>query len=316
LPTSAAQVAALTTLVPNPFYGVMQSGNVSANPTIKAGQLLLPYPQFDDVSIAEVDDRDSIYHSMQLKVQKRLAAGAQILATYTVSKLIDNTNSEINWLEAASPTWGDSNAYNIRSARSLDGFDVPQRLVIASVLDLPVGKGRKYLSHMNAIGNAVLGGWGVDTIITFQSGFPVIIGGCPGALSNSGIPNAGCSLATRVGPEEMTTGTQDQRLAHWFNPATFTSGPSNVYGYGNDSRTEPNLRDDGVKNFDTGIFKNFKFGPEDRLNLQFRGELFNTFNRVQFNPPNTSCCGGASFGQITGQYNLPRNVQFALRLSF
>jgi hypothetical protein len=37
---------------------------------------------------------------------------------------------------------------------------------------------------------------------------------------------------------------------------------------------------------------------------------------VQFNPPNTSCCGGASFGQVTGQYNLPRNIQFALRLSF
>jgi hypothetical protein len=98
LPTNAAQVAALTALVPNPFYGVMQSGNVSANPTIKAAQLLLPYPQFDDVGMAEPDNRDSIYHSMQLKVQKRFAAGAQVLATYTVSKLIDNTNSEINWL--------------------------------------------------------------------------------------------------------------------------------------------------------------------------------------------------------------------------
>jgi hypothetical protein len=266
--------------------------------------------------MAEVDDRDSIYQSMQLKVQKRLAAGAQILATYTVSKLIDNTNSEINWLEAASPSWGDTNAYNIRAERSLDGFDVPQRLVIASVLDLPVGKGRKYLSHMNAVGNAVIGGWGVDTIITFQRGFPIIIGGCPGALSNSGIPNAGCSVPIRLQGESLTHGTLDQRLAHWFNPATFTAGPSDYYGFGNDSRTEPNLRDDGVKNFDFGIFKNFGLSPEDRVNLQFRGEFFNAFNRVQFNPPNTSCCGGASFGQVTGQYNLPRIVQFALRLNF
>ena len=316
LPTNAAQVAALTTLVPNPFYGVVQSGGVGSNPTIKAAQLLLPYPQYDDISMAEVDDRDSIYHSMQLKVQKRFSGGAQLLATYTVSKLIDNTNSEINWLEAASPTWGDSNAYNIRSARSLDGFDVPQRLVIASVLDLPVGKGRRFLDKMNPVANAIIGGWGVDSIVTFQSGFPVIIGGCPGALSNSGIPNVGCALPTRVGSEEMTAGSLDTRLAHWFNPATFTAGPSNYYGYGNDSRTEPNLRDDGVKNFDFGIFKNFKFAPEGRMDLQFRGEFFNAFNRVQFNPPNTSCCGGASFGQITGQYNLPRNIQFALRLSF
>lgn len=314
LPHSAADVAALTALVPNPFYGVVQGGTIGSNQMIKAAQLLLPYPQYDDVGMAEPDDRDSIYHSMQLKVQKRFAAGAQVLATYTVSKLIDNTNSEINWLEAASPGWGDSNAYNLHSARSLDGFDVPQRLVIASVLDLPVGRGRKFGTNMNAFANAVIGGWGVDTIITFQSGFPVIIGGCPGKLSNSGIPNIGCALADRVGPESLTSGPLDARLAHWFNTSTFVA-PTD-YSYGNDSRTEPNLRDDGVKNFDIGLFKDFKIPPGERMDLQLRGEFFNAFNRVQFNPPNTSCCGGASFGQVTGQYNLPRNIQFALRLSF
>ncbi|MBV9500718.1 MAG: hypothetical protein JO138_15195, partial [Acidobacteriaceae bacterium] len=317
LPTNAAQVAALTTLVPNPFYGVVQTGGVSANRTIKAAQLLLPYPQYDDVSMAEPDNRDSSYNSMQLKVQKRFAAGAQVLATYTVSKLIDNTNSEINWLEAASPSWGDSNAYNIRSARSLDGFDVPQRLVIASTLDLPVGRGRKYGSNMNKAANALIGGWGFDTIITFQSGFPIIIGGCPGRLSNSGIPNVGCALATRIGPESLTSGSLNQKLAHWFNTSTFVANPPNApdyYGYGNDSRTEPNIRTDGVKNFDIGLFKNFNF--TERYVLQFRTEFFNAFNRVQFDPPNTSCCGGASFGQVTGQYNLPRLIQFALRFTF
>jgi len=316
LPTNAAQVAALTTQVTNPFYGVMQSGNISANRTIKAAQLLLPYPQFDDVGMAEPDNRDSVYHSMQVKVQKRFAAGAQVLATYTFSKLIDNTNSEINWLEAASPGWGDSNAYNIRSARSLDGFDVPQRFVLAAVLDLPVGRGKKLLHDLNPIANKIVGGWGVNTIVTFQNGFPIVIGGCPGALSSSGIPNSGCSLPTRVGKESMTSGTLDQRLAHWFNTATFTSGDPTVYNYGNDSRTEPNLRTDGAKNFDFAFFKNTKFGHDERFGVEFRAELFNAFNRVQFNPPNTSCCGGASFGQITGQYNLPRIIQFALRTTF
>ena len=88
------------------------------------------------------------------------------------------------------------------------------------------------------------------------------------------------------------------------------------YSYGNDSRTEPNLRADGVKNFDIALFKNFSVWPGTIACLQFRAEFFNTFNRVQFNPPNTGCCGGTSFGQVTGQYNLPRNIQFALRLSF
>jgi hypothetical protein len=217
-------------------------------------------------------------------------------------------------LSLAEPTKGLLSVYNLRSQRSLDGFDVPQRLVIASVLDLPVGRGRKFGSNMNKFADAVIGGWGFDTIITFQSGFPIIIGGCPGKLSNSGIPNVGCALADRIGPESLTTGPLTDKLAHWFNTSTFVA-PTD-YSYGNDSRTEPNIRDDGVKNFDIGVFKNFKFPPGERLNLQLRGEFFNAFNRVQFNPPNTSCCGGASFGQVTGQYNLPRLIQFALRLSF
>ncbi|HEY7307001.1 MAG TPA: TonB-dependent receptor [Bryobacteraceae bacterium] len=317
LPKNATDVAALTALVPNPFYGVVQSGGVSANPTIKAAQLLLPFPQYDDVSMAEPDNRDSIYHSMQLKVQKRFAAGAQVLATYTVSKLIDNTNSEINWLEASPVSWNDGNSYNLRGERSLDAFDVPQRLVIGSVLDLPVGRGKKFLSNASGITNALLGGWGVDTIITFQSGFPVIIAGCPGALSNAGIPNAApCARATRTGPSHLTSGSLDDRLAHWFDTSVFTAGSPTDYNFGNDSRTEPNIRYDGVKNFDIGIFKNTKFGPDGRIGAEFRAEFFNTFNRVQFNPPNTTCCGGSSFGQVTSQYNLPRVVQFALRMTF
>jgi hypothetical protein len=114
----------------------------------------------------------------------------------------------------------------------------------------------------------------------------------------------------------MTTGSLDQRLAHWFTTSVFTAGNPNLYNYGNDSRTEPKLQDDGVKNFDVAFFKNTKFGPEGRISVEFKAEFFNLFNRVQFNPPNTSCCGGAAFGQITGQYNLPRIAQFSLRAKF
>jgi len=96
----------------------------------------------------------------------------------------------------------------------------------------------------------------------------------------------------------------------------FTNGDPNVYNYGTDSRTEPNIRSDGIKNFDFAAFKNTKFGPDERMGLEFRAEFFNLFNRTQFNPPNTSCCGGSTFGQVTGQYNLSRVIQFALRITF
>jgi len=91
--------------------------------------------------MAEPDNRNSIYHSMQMKVQKRFSGGAQVLASYTVAKLIDNTNSEIKLVGSLSGA-GRRNVNNLRGERSLDAFDVSQRFVLASVLDLPFGKAR------------------------------------------------------------------------------------------------------------------------------------------------------------------------------
>jgi hypothetical protein len=82
------------------------------------------------------------------------------------------------------------------------------------------------------------------------------------------------------------------------------------------------VRNDGINNWDFAIIKNTKFGPEERYNIQFRTEIFNTFNRTQFGYPNTACCspaqGGSntSFGVVNATANLPRLVQFALRFTF
>jgi len=331
LPKTAADVTALTTLVNNPFAGncppphvldctgPVVSGGVGTSFQVKRAQLDLPFPQWDGVDLEEPDNRDSIYHSMQLKVQKRFAAGAQVLASYTVAKLIDNTNSEINWLEASPVSWNDANPNDLRHERSLDAFDVPQRLVLASVLDMPFGRGKKFGSNLNGVANKLVSGWGINTIITFQSGFPIIIGGCTGALSNSGIPNVPCARPTRTALSHLTSGSLDQRLNQWFDTSVFTKGDPNDFaaiGPLSDSRTEPNIRTEGVKNFDFAFFKNTKFGPDERLGAEFRAEFFNGFNHPQFNPPNSGCCGGSSFGQITGQYNLPRLIQFGLRFTF
>jgi hypothetical protein len=320
LPQNASDVTNLTKQVPNPFAGncagctgPVQSGGMGTNATVKADQLMVPYPQFDGFSLEEPDDRSSVYHSMQMKVQKRFSGGAQVLVSYAISKLIDNTNSEINWLEAAAPGWGDANAYNLRGERSLDGFDVPQRLVIGSILDLPVGKGKALAANAGPLADKVLGGWGINTIITFQSGYPIIVGGCPGALSNSGLQDPGCARPTRTARSHLMGGSKNQKLNEWYDTSVFTSGAADYFGYGTDSRTEPNIRDDGQKNFDFAAFKNTKFGPDGRFGFEFRGEFFNLFNRTQFNPP---AGWGGTIGQVSGQYNLPRVVQFAGRITF
>jgi hypothetical protein len=303
--------AALEASVANPFYGtgLITSGSLTA-PTVQAAHLLIPYPQYDDYSLAEPNDRDSIYHSMQLKIEKRFSRGGTVLASYTISKLISDTNNEINWLGDAAPSWGDVNAYNLHNERSLDGFDVPQRFVLGYVLDLPVGKGRKFGNNLAPAANKFVSGWGIDGILTFQSGFPLNIGGA-GLLG--AVPDHGGTRATRIGPESLTSGPRSVRLQEWFNTSTFEPTPD--FTYGNDSRTEPILRGDGQKNMDFAVFKNTRFGPDEKLGLEFRAEFFNVFNRPMFNAPNTSCCG-AGFGVVSGQYNLPRVIQFGLRMTF
>ncbi|HKW61824.1 MAG TPA: carboxypeptidase-like regulatory domain-containing protein [Candidatus Acidoferrum sp.] len=331
LPKTAQDVTNLTTPVINPFAGncpppnvlnctgPVKSGGVGTSFKVPAAQLLLPFPQWDDVALEEPNNRDSIYHSMQMKVQKRFTAGAQVLASYTVAKLIDNTNSEINWLEASPVSWNDGNPNDLRHERSLDAFDVSQRLVLGSILDLPVGKGKRFGGNLDGVANKLASGWGINTIITFQTGFPIIIGGCPGALDSQGIPNVPCARPTRTALSHLTSGSLANRLNQWFDTSVFTKGDPadlSVRGPQTDSRTEPNIRSDGVKNFDFALFKNTKFGPDEKFGTEFRAEFFNGFNHPQFNPPNSGCCGGSDFGRVTAQYNLPRLIQFALRFSF
>ena len=108
-------------------------------------------------------------------------------------------------------------------------------------------------------------------------------------------------------------GSAQSRLNGWFNindfaqPAAFT--------FGNESRNNPNLRAAGVANWDLSAFKNFPFGPDGKLNLQFRAEFFNIFNRVQFGAPGQTF-DTSQFGVVSTQQNLPRLVQFALRFAF
>ena len=70
---------------------------------------------------------------------------------------------------------------------------------------------------------------------------------------------------------------------------------------------------DGQKNVDFSVVKFFPI--HESINLQFRSEFFNLFNRVQFGMPNTSV-GSGSFGRIFSSYNIPRVIQFGLKLSF
>ncbi len=299
----------LSSQVANPYAGTITQGSLSGS-TVAAAQLIRPYPQYTGVSVAGSGVGNSEYNSLQVKAQKRFSHGGSLLVAYTWSKLISDTESVTTWLESGTVGNTIQDANNLRLERSLGSFDVPHRLVVSYVLDIPVGKGRKYLSGANKWVDGAVGGWGVEGVSTFQSGFPlafVTSQNLNGVIGASGQrPNyvSGCN--------QNVNGSAQSRIAGWFNTGCFQQPAA--FTYGTLSRTDPSLRADGVANYDFSAFKNFNFG-ESRAHLQFRAEFFNLFNRVQFGPPNTTL-GNTSFGVVNSQINNPRLVQFALRLAF
>jgi hypothetical protein len=313
--TNPAIKVAIVQPIPNPFQGITTvSGlNPAGNPTILAGQLDRPYPQYTGMSLVGDGCCGSNYNSFQLTVTKRFRDGGTFLAAYTNAKLLSNTDTLTTWLETGVGQPQDWN--NLKAEKSLSSQDVSQRLVISYVYDLPFGHGQKYMSDVSGVTSKIVSGWGVDGVTTFQKGFPLPIsfsGSTP--LSNAGFtqnfalrPNVvpGCHKGAphTVTPQGIT----------WINPNCFTAPAA--WGFGDESRVDATLRSAGINNWDIAIFKTTNFGPEDKLGLQFRTEFFNTFNRVQFSPPNTGF-GGSGFGLVNNQLNNPRLIQFALKFLF
>lgn len=303
---------ALLANVANPFYGhVTAVGSPLAQKTVQLSQLLRPYPQYNGVQFAGQGIGDSTYESLQVKAEKRFSGGNSILVAYTHAKLISNTDTITGWLEAGGGPGGVQDWNNLNAEKSLASFDTPDRLVVSYVLDIPVGKGRKYMANANGFVNAAIGGWGVEGVTTLQSGFPLHITNNSG---NANSPGSGSQRPNVVqGCSSSLSGSVQKRLNEYFNTACFTQPAP--FTFGNESRTDSNIRSPGIANWDMSAFKSFAIAPEGKANLQFRAEFFNIFNRVQFGYPGQSF-GSSSFGVVTNQQNQPRLVQFALRLSF
>lgn len=292
--------------VPNPFFGLVTLGTL-AQPRVAYGQLLRPYPQYTGFSMKNPTNRNSIYHSGQLSIEKRFGRGGSVTGAYTWSKLISDTDTITGWLEPGGGAGGVQDNYNLRAERSLALYDTPHRVVIAYIVDLPFGKGQWLGRDVSGFADKLISGWGVNGVTTFQSGNPLPIS----VASNTSNSFGGGQRPNRTGVSADLDGAAQTRLNQWFNTAAFALPPA--FTFGNASRTMPDARSHGIANYDFTLFKNTKVS--ETVGLQFRTEVFNLFNRVRFAYPGTSL-GTAQFGVISGQYNDPRLIQFALRLLF
>ncbi|HYM09108.1 MAG TPA: carboxypeptidase regulatory-like domain-containing protein, partial [Bryobacterales bacterium] len=297
---------ALNQQVANPFFGLVSVGTLS-QPTVSRGQLLRPYPQFTGVSLGSTNVGSSIYHSMQMKVTKRFS-DSLVAVSYTVSKGIGDSEAVVGWLEQSGTPSGFMDNYNRRLDRSLNAFDSPQRLVVSYTAALPVGKGKRWLGNPGKIG-ALISGWEVNGIYTAESGTPLFLGTSSNLTNSFG----GGSRPNNNGHSAQVSGDAHDRLNRWFDTSVFNQPPA--FTFGNTSRTLPDVRDHGTNNLDLGLIKNNRFWKDGRVNLQFRSEFFNIFNRVRFGDPGLTS-GTPQFGVVTSQENSPRLIQFALKLLY
>lgn len=291
-PKHMALGSQLNQQVDNPFYGKFSGGALSGAKTTRA-QLLRPYPQFQNIIPIYSVGASSFYHSLQVSANKRFSKGLQMQLAYTWAKSIDDGMSH-------------QDSYNIRADRALSDIDLAHRVVVMGVYELPWGRGRRWGGDMARWMDLALGSWQVNGLANFSTGTPLGIS----ASNNAGIFNQAIR-ANSNGRSGRLSGPAQERLNRYFDTAAY-SQPA-AFTFGNMGPRLPDVRNDGVYNWDLSLFKDFRV--TERARLQFRGEFLNAFNTPRFSGPNTSVTS-SSFGAITSQANAPRQIQLGLKLIF
>jgi hypothetical protein len=313
----------LETLVPNPFYGKITSGQLS-QPTVFKGLLLKPFPQYNYVTAAGSRNSASRYNSLQASVKKRFSHGGLLNVAYTWGKLMSNTDSVTQFLEGGSTYQGTvQNNNNLAGEWSLSSSDYPHSATVAYGIDLPFGKRQPWLSNAPGPVAVLISGWRVNGLSSFRSGTPLGILATPNDLSTyfggGGYYQNGVGQGTTrpnvvPGCNKIPDGGVHARVdsGSWFNKACFTA--PGRFQYGNAPRVDGGIRRHGVNNYDFSLLKATEI--RDTVTVSFTAEFFNIFNRVQFQAPSTAAYDGGNYGRVTAQANNPRQIQFGLRLGF
>ncbi len=295
--TGAAQAAGFTT----PYANFVQDFGGSAT----VGQALGPYPQYSKVFNNFEGSGTTYYEGMQLEVEKRFTNGLGFLAGWTLSRLMDNTNSGFS-----SFANGGLNKYNQRPEWAVSNNDEPNTLKASGTYELPIGPGKTYFNNRGLTGQ-LLGGWQAGWILDYEAGT------ANGAAENgTPFPN-GFNRPNRASGA-ITTASYNRAKDHFvgkagvaqiWNPTAFAATPTQ-YVLGNSIRQYAGLRNPAFYNENLNVRKRFQFTERFRGILQV--DYFNAFNRTQFQNPDNNVSNG-TYGQVitqgAQQGNSPKNRQ-------
>lgn len=248
----------------------------------------------------------SIYHSMQISLDKRLSRGVSAGFHYTWSAFIDNASEIFN------PSSGEvaiaQDSFNRNADRARSSYDRPHRVTGNFVYELPFFRDQK-----GTIGH-LLGGFQFNSFFTFQSGAPFTVlngsdptgalSGIDGLVGNAIRPNLNTNLdlSRMTIPEILAAGG-----ASLFSRLTSATGPR----VGNVGRNI--LRADTIGNIDFGLLKNIR--TTETQTLQLRADFFNATNSRNFGIPEGRV-NSANFLNQWGTNGGNRRVIVGLRYTF
>jgi len=283
--------------------------------TGNVAQALRPFPQYQVINWRNLNNGNSIYHSLQAKLDKRFANGIQFRLAYVWSKLIVGGLGESgNAADAGcgsnnNTCAGRQNPINIAAERSVATDDVPHALILAYTYQLPFGRGRKFGSNVAPILDKFIGGWGVGGLQRYDAGRPISItmsNDMGGLLFNDG------KRPNKLGGGSWGGGDFDPATSRyldksgWADPGALT--------FGNAPRTDPHVRYFALYSEDVNLIKDTYFRGE-RYRVRFEAQFGNLPNRVFYCNPVSNWSAG-NFGQVSSQCNIPRRIQFGLRFDF
>ena len=240
---------------------------------------------------------NSNYNALSAKLTRRFSQGLTFLTGFTYGKSIDTGASGIR-AGAGDGGWV-ANPFCLNCDRGLSQFDMRKRFVTSMIYEIP-GPFR----GKNSIGNRIVGGWQVSTILTLADGTPYGAGSI-GDRQQVG----GSSMADATGISPFPDNPTVNKF--WNIEAFNTTNPDLLYRAGNVGRNV--LRTPGVKNWDASLMKDFQI--REGHSLQFRWESFNLPNHPNWNSPSTDITNPAAFGKITSARSM-RSMQFGLKYRF
>ena len=287
-----------------------------ANTPVPAGAYFVPTTTRANPAIANTwtwfSEGVTSYNALQVDVNRRLSGGLTLRGVYTFSKVLDDGDSLNATTSGGGPALA-SNPFNLRSDWGLGTFDVRHVAVANASYALPFGRGKRFLGGLGGFGNAAVSGWMANSIVTLQGGFPFSPQLSYNPSNNGDTRNPVRPFANPAFTGPMILGSPNK----WFDPNAFlapANTPANGGFYGNVGRNT--LVGAGLATWDFSVLKDTQI--RERLNLQFRAEIFNLLNRANFNLPNavvfTPSGVSPTAGVITSTSTTSRQVQFGLKL--